>query len=163
MQRSLSIRLGFSLVEMLVTVTILSILASVAIPFAQNGALRAKEVELKRSLREIRAAIDKFHHDCETNLISSSAPGVSSNCYPETLDSLVSGIEPVALDEPPYRYLRRIPRDPFSSPELEPEENWSLRSYTDSIDSTIWGGGDIYDVYVSHDRVSISGDQYSQW
>ena len=163
MPESKSVNCGFSLIEMLVAVAILSILAVVAIPYAQKGQIRSKEVELRRSLREIRMAIDRFHDDCTDGYILKAQDGVSRYCYPETLLVLVDGVQGGETATETLRYLRRIPRDPFLEKDLAPEENWLYRGYTDDPDSTLWNNEDVYDILVTHDRKALDGSYYSEW
>lgn len=154
---------GFSLIELLVAVSILSILAAVALPYAKHGRVRAQEVELRQTLRTLRTAIDNFHRDCEDGDIGKSQTGVSRNCYPETLDVLVEGVQTRGADDGIKRYLRRIPKDPFQAADTELEEHWLFRSYEDDIDSSIWGEEDVYDIRVNHDKQALDGSYYKQW
>jgi general secretion pathway protein G len=154
---------GFSLIEMLVAVSILSILASVALPYAKHGMVRAKEVQLRRALRTVRSALDDFHRDCQDSVISKKQEGVSRNCYPQALQTLVEGVETGNAGGDIKRYLRRVPRDPFLTADVDTEDNWQLRAYEDDIDSSIWGGDDVYDIRVTYERQALDGSEYQQW
>lgn len=160
---SRSSKAGFSLVEMLVSVVILSILASVAMPYAERGLIRAKEMELRRALRDIRAAIDEFHRDCKDGYILKNQEAVSPNCLPVTLDVLVAGVDGGETGAQRLRYLRRIPRDPLQSGETPVEEQWGYRGYADDADSSIWDGIDVYDIYVPRDATALDGSNYREW
>lgn len=141
----------------------LSILSVVAIPYAQNGAIRAKEVELRRALRSVRSAIDKFHYDCNQGRISVNTIGVSRYCYPESLEVLVLGIDSGDLNGTKIRYLRKIPRDPFLSSDVDIDDNWHFRGYQDDVDSSFWNGEDVYDISVTHDLISLDNGVYKGW
>lgn len=152
---------GFSLVEMLVTLTILSILAAVTIPFAQKGIQRSKEVKLQASLREIRNALDYFWEDCTAGIILAAQDGVSNDCYPQDLAVLVDGVERGDEAGGIKYYLRRIPKNPFDN-ESDAHAHWDVRGYRDSADG-VWAGDDVYDVRVKLDGESLQGEAYSEW
>lgn len=154
---------GFTLTEMLVALVILSILAGVAIPFAEVGYRRAKEAELRQSLRSIREAIDRFHKDCEEKIISPNQQGVSRDCYPLELSVLVEGVETGEGDGSLKYYLRRIPGDPFVNEEdSSPETHWEIRGYRDSPDGA-WRGEDVFDIRVENDLQALNGTDYVDW
>ena len=103
---------GFTLLEMLVTATVLVILASAVLPMARNGIRRQKELELRRDLREMRMAIDSYKASAEANKIK--APPPENNGYPESLEILVEGV-PVTGKNAKVKFLRRLPVDPFTN------------------------------------------------
>ena len=156
---------GLTLVELIVTLVILSLLASVALPYAEITVRRDKELELKRSLRTIRTAIDEFHEDWLAGRVPKFSDAASEDGYPKTLEILVEGVETAGASGKIRRYLRRIPKNPFADPELEAEEQWQYRSYQDEHDSDSWGGQDIFDITVpvDIDRKAINGTQYRDW
>lgn len=154
---------GLTLVELLVTLTVLSILAAAALPSVETIVIRTKEIELHRSLREIRSAIDNFHEDWMSGKIPKTNSSASEDGYPRTLQMLVDGIESSNVKGGKHRYLRRIPRDPFSASDQAPEENWVARGYQDEVGTTIWGGKDVYDVRSASDRVALDGTRYRDW
>jgi general secretion pathway protein G len=154
---------GFTLMELLVTLTILSILASAALPYVEVVVTRTKELELHSTLREIRIAIDNFHEDWQNGKISKTNRNASEDGYPITLQILVEGIESSDVKGGKRRYLRRIPNDPFFAADKRPEDNWILRGYQDDIDATIWSGKDVYDIHSGSDKLALDGSHYHDW
>lgn len=150
---------GFTLLEMLVTATVLLILAGALVPMAKNGVKRQKELELRRALREVRTAIDQYKATAEQMKIK--APPAENQGYPESLEILVEGA-PVAsggsASSRKMRFLRRIPVDPFTG-----KQDWGLRSVTDEADSTSWGGSNVYDIYSQAPGVGMNGVPYREW
>lgn len=147
---------GLTLIELLVTMTILSVLAAGILPLSQVTYKRTREIELRQNLRTIRTAIDQYKHLVDEKKIKVS---ISSSGYPETLDVLVEGVEidsgPVSLK---MKFLRRLPRDPMAE-----DGEWGLRSYSDSYNSDVWGGQDVYDVYSKSDEQALDGSNYRDW
>jgi general secretion pathway protein G len=154
---------GLTLVELLVTLVILSILAGVAMPYAELAVRRNKETELRYALREMRTAIDRFHDDWKGGELSKTGEGVSEDGYPKTLDVLVEGADAGDAKGTKRHYLRRVPRDPFADAAKAPKEQWALRGYQDEVDSFSWGGKDVYDVRTQHDGQSLDGTKYKDW
>ena len=155
---------GLSLIELVVTMAILSVLASLILPSARMTSTRVKELELRRNLREIRTALDDYkkYYDKavdEKKIIPSvNKPG---GC-PETLQVLVDGYDFGGLTTYKKKFLRRVPQDPFH-PVKGDEPPWGLRSYADAPDSTSWGGEDVFDVYSLSDGTAIDGTKYKDW
>lgn len=154
---------GLTLIELLVTLVILSILAAAALPYAEVTVRRQKELELKRSLREIRSAIDAFHEDWKFGKLSKAGDGVSDDGYPQTLQVLVDGVETADAKGGTRKYLRRIPRDPFADHARPTGEQWLLRGYQDEPDSTTWGGSDVYDVRSDAAGTALDGSKFKDW
>ncbi len=154
---------GVTLMELLVTLVILSILAAAAIPYAEMTVKRSNELELRRALREVRTAIDRFHEDWETGKISKLGEGVSEDGYPKTLEVLVKGVETAQAKGGRVKYLRRIPEDPFGERGKPPMEQWVLVGYQDEPDSDQWGGKDVYSVRTSSEKTAIDGSTYKDW
>lgn len=155
---------GITLIELIVTLVILSILASAALPYAEMTVKRDKELELRRSLRTIRTAIDEFHTDWEAGRMPKFNDAASEDGYPVSLEVLVEGVDLATAAGKRKIYLRRIPRNPFAEDASQPpEEQWMLRSYQDEPDATIWGGQDVYDVRFETDRKAIDGSEYRDW
>jgi len=151
-----------TLLELLITMVILSILAAAAMPYAEMTMVRGKELELRRSLREIRTAIDRFHEDWATGKISHLSPVASADGYPKTLKVLVDGVELAQAKGGKAKYLRRIPEDPFATGS-DAGSRWSLRAYQDDRDALTWGGKDVYDVRSSSGNTAIDGSRYRDW
>jgi len=147
---------GFTLLELVVTATVLMILASVAVPLARNGLKRQQELELRRDLREMRSAIDDYKKQAEQQKIK--APPVEANFYPESLEVLVEGVPATGSLKRKVHFLRRIPVDPFTG-----KAEWGLRNSNDDANSTSWGGGHVYDVYSLSHGTGMNGIPYRDW
>ena len=155
---------GLSLIELVVTITILAILAAIVLPSAQMTSKRLKELELRRELRTIRTAMDDFKKTYdkavdEKKIIAS----MNKSGYPETLQQMVEGYDFGGAINYKKKFLRRIPVDPFNPPKPGEEPGWGLRSYTDEPDSTNWGGEDVYDIYSLSEETAIDGSYYKDW
>jgi general secretion pathway protein G len=158
---------GFTLIEILVVIAIISILAAAVMPLTRMTVKRAKEMELRNNLRVLRSAIDAFKKDCDEKKLSSVEGYCNSsdrNNYPESLEKLIELLKLSGAVDKTKRYLRRIPRDPLM-PLDSPENpnNWGLRSYGDEPDSRSWGGDNVYDVYSKSEAVSLDGSKYNTW
>lgn len=147
---------GFTLLEMIVTATVLVILASAVVPMAKNGLKRQRELELRRALREMRTAIDNYKAAAEQQRIK--APPPENMGYPESLDVLVDGVEVTGRATGKLRFLRRIPLDPMTG-----KAEWGMRSTNDDPKSTSWGGGHVFDVYSNSEGVGMNGVAYREW
>ena len=147
---------GFTLLELVVTATVLMILASVTIPLARNGLKREKEMELRRDLREMRLAIDDYKKQADQQKIK--APPAEANGYPESLEVLVEGVPAAGSLSKKVRFLRRIPVDPFTG-----KAEWGLRNTNDDANSSSWGGGHVYDVYSLAPGTGMNGIPYREW
>jgi general secretion pathway protein G len=150
---------GYTLVELLIVVTLLIILASAVLPLAQVTSQRQREAELRRNLREIRTAIDKFKDSVDTGLIPTTELRPDNEGYPPDLDTLVDGVT-IANDATgrKLKFLRRIPTDPMTN-----DTEWGLRSYQDKPDSTSWGGQNVFDVYTKGGGTALDGTKYRDW
>lgn len=157
MQRSA----GFTLIELLITVAIVALLASVALPLSEVSVQRGKEQELRRSLREIRDAIDAYKRHADEGRIKRSA---DESGYPPTLFILVEGVADVKSPTgAKIRFLRRLPRNPFwSDPQTPPEQTWGLRSYDSPHDAPL-AGRDVFDVYSLNPGIGLNGIAYKDW
>ncbi|WP_222424084.1 type II secretion system protein [Desulfamplus magnetovallimortis] len=145
---------GVTLIELVVTMAIISILASGILPLSQMAHKRSREIELRHALRTIRTALDEYKSLADEKKISVSA---DSSGYPETLEILVEGV-PIAGSTYKKKFLRRIPGDPMTK-----DGTWGLRSYADEQDSSTWGGQDVYDVYSKSDKTALDGTLYREW
>ena len=150
---------GYTFVELLVVAVVLLILASAALPLAKVSIQRQREVELRRSLREMRVAVDKFKDAVDFGQIAATEVRAGSEGYPPTLETLVEGV-PAANDASgrKLKFLRRIPIDPITG-----EAEWGLRSYQDKPDATTWGGQNVYDVRSKSEGTALDGTKYRDW
>lgn len=150
---------GYSFVELLVVSAIIMILASAAMPLAKVTTTRAREAELRRALREIRTAIDKFKDAADAQVIAPFDLEPGNEGYPPDLQTLVDGVS-VTNDATgrKLKFLRRIPRDPMTR-----DGDWGLRAYQDEPDSTRWGGKNVFDVYTTSSGTALDGSKYQDW
>jgi general secretion pathway protein G len=150
---------GYTFVELLVVTTIIMILASAVMPLAKVTATRTREAELRRALREMRIAIDKFKDAADQQQIAPTELKTGSENYPSDLQLLVDGA--TAANDATGRklkFLRRIPVDPMTK-----STNWGLRSYQDKPESRTWGGQNVFDVYTTFDGTALDGTKYKDW
>src|SRR5271169_574120 len=152
---------GFTLIEMLITVAIVAILTSIALPMSELVVQRNKEQELQSALRQIRGAIDAYKLAVDEGRIA-KIPGESG--YPKSLRDLVSGVE--KTDDPKkgkIYFLRRIPRNPFvQDSNVSDEQTWGKRSYESPPDAPM-EGDDVFDVYTLADGIGLNGIPYREW
>ncbi|HBG08056.1 MAG: general secretion pathway protein GspG [Geobacteraceae bacterium GWC2_58_44] len=154
---------GLTLIELVVTMVILSVLASLILPSARMTSVRVKEIELRRSLREIRTALDDYNkHYLKAVEEKKITASLNETGYPETLQVLVEGHDFGGLTNYKKRFLRKVPKDPFH-PVQGDEDAWGMRSYVDDPDSSSWGGQDVYDVYSLSEGTAIDGTKYKDW
>jgi general secretion pathway protein G len=144
-----------TLLELIIASSILVILAAAALPAVRFMVVRPKEAELRRDLREIRDAIDRYKDYSDLNFIRSK---FGSNGYPPDLETLVKGVQVGASDSSKVRFLRRIPIDPMTG-----RADWNLQSIQDDPDSTSWGGNDVYDVHSKSQAMALDGTRYADW
>jgi len=154
---------GLTLVELLVVLVILSILASLALPYAEVTLQRNKELELRRALRKVRTAIDNFHQDWKDGYISKFSDSASKDGYPTDIQVLIQGVDLAKVVTRHRYYLRRLPRNPFANQEVPVEQQWTFRSYQDEPDSQIWGEQDVYDIRNGIDKKALDGSDISEW
>ena len=162
-------RRGFTLVELLVSLALVGLLASVAVPSYEMVSLRLRESELRGALRSIRTALDTYKAASDAGAIPKLA---GSSGYPPTLEVLERGVEvgaPGAVtaegapDVKRLVFIRRIPRDPFHpDPNLPAALTWATRAYGTSPDQPA-PGIDVFDVASSSSRIGINGTAYAQW
>jgi general secretion pathway protein G len=160
-QSSIPVEAGFTLLELIIALGIIAILTAGAIPVARNFIKREKEMELRRNLREIRKAIDAYQLACQTQVLIGplDKPPPENMCYPESLEVLVEGVIPPNNPTGRIRWLRRVPKDPFTG-----NTEWGVRSIDDDPESI--GGGDngVYDVYSKSPEKALDGKTlYKDW
>jgi general secretion pathway protein G len=152
---------GFTLIELIITVAIVSLIATAAMPFAQLVVKRGKEQELRAALREIRTGIDAYKLASEQGRIEQK---VDTTGYPPNLEVLVDGVEDAS--SPDHRimfFLRRVPRDPFSpDTSVMPAASWGLRSYASPPEDPR-AGDDVFDVYSLATGNALDGTAYRDW
>lgn len=156
---ALTCETGFTFVELLVVSTLLLILASAVMPLARVTMQRQREAELRRDLREMRTAIDKFKDAADAGAIAPTEIQAGSENYPPSLEVLVNGVtKNNDATGVKLKFLRRIPMDPITH-----STDWGLRSYQDKPDSTSWGGSNVFDVYTKSDGKALDGTKYKDW
>jgi general secretion pathway protein G len=150
---------GYTFVELLVVASVIMVLASAIMPLAKVTARRTREAELRRTLREVRTAIDKYKDAADLGQIGSLDLKVGSENYPPDLQTLVDGVN-AANDATgrKLKFLRRIPVDPMTH-----STEWGMRSYQDKPDSTRWGGQNVFDVYTTFEGTALDGTKYRDW
>ncbi len=152
---------GFTLIELVITVAIVALLASAALPVGEMMAQRAKEQQLRRSLHQIRDAIDAYKAAWDDGRVKKA---LNESGYPKSLEQLVEGVDDEKSPKKQKMYfLRRIPRDPFNDePGLAPAATWGKRSYSSEPDDP-HEGDDVFDVYSLAPGKSIDGRPYREW
>jgi general secretion pathway protein G len=145
-----------TLIELIVAFTIMLILTAMAVPMARNKVRAEHERELRYAQREVRQAIDRYKDNCDQGYLGPHK--MDANCYPETLEMLVEGVKLPGPDGKKMRFLRHIPRDPFTG-----KAEWGLRSDQDDPASTSWGGQDVFDIYTKTTQKAPDGTSYSEW
>ena len=145
---------GFTFIELMITVAIVALLASIALPLAEVTVQRNKEKDFRHALREIRGAIDAYRRAADEGAIERKA---DASGYPETLAVLVEGVaDKRKPDGPKIFFLRRVPADPING------EDWGLRSYA-STATEPQPGKDVFDVYSRSQEKGLNGVPYREW
>lgn len=153
---------GFTFIELVITLAIIGLLVAAAVPLAEVTVKRAKEQELRSSLRQIRTALDEYKKAVDEGKITKKA---DESGYPPSLDVLVDGV--IDGEDPARKrriyFLRRLPRDPMSDdPAVPAARTWGLRSYESPPDSPR-EGRDVFDVYSTSAGIGLNGIPYRQW
>jgi general secretion pathway protein G len=153
---------GFTLLEIVIVITILSVMTAAAIPLVRNTVRRERETELRIALRQLRQALDSYkRYADQTNNAAIPIEWKTESRYPKELEILVEGFIPantVGTSGNKVKFLRRIPIDPITG-----TTEWGMRSYKDDFDSTSWGGEDVFDVYSNSDATALNGTKYKDW
>lgn len=140
----------------MVALAILGIMAAAVAPMARMTVQRNKEMELRRGLRIMRAAIDDYNSMVDRNEIIEE--DVEAMGFPLELEILVEGVQLNTGELTKHKFLRRIPKDPMTN-----EREWGLRSYQDEADARSWGGENVFDVYSLSEGVALDGTYYRDW
>jgi general secretion pathway protein G len=152
---------GFTLIELIVSFTILLVLSTMALPIARFQVRRSREKDLRYALLDMRKAIDKYKDMCDSGKITGK---LDEYCYPPTLEVLVDGVKMnnvitgLGQGSGKVRFLRRIPKDPFTG-----DTDWGKRSMQDDPTSSSWGGQNVFDVYSKTNDRAPDGTAYAEW
>ena len=179
-----------TLIELILTCGILAVLASAALPLMRGTVQRQKEQELRRNLRELRVAIDRYKDDAENHLIRTE---VDTMNYPPDLQTLVDGVvvtlpaavpgatsaSAVATASAGSAAQAAGPGPSTASASSTPNKvrylraipidpmtgkaDWRLSSVQDDPDSDSWGGQDVFDVHSQSTGTAIDGTSYNKW
>jgi general secretion pathway protein G len=149
---------GVTFVELMATAAIMVILAGTILPLARATVKRQREIELRRALREIRDAIDKYKLAVDQGQIGGTDVKLGSEGYPPDLETLVKGVNQVGRVDKKLKYLRRIPVDPMTR-----GTEWGTRCYQDEPGSSFSCGDNVYDVYTKSDGKALDGTKYKDW
>lgn len=160
--RLLRTRSGVSLLELVVTITILGILAAGVMPLVRNTAIRSKEIELRRNLRIIRIAIDDYKKTFDKG---PDGPLKTGSGFPKDLQELVEGKDFGDVKTGKVKFLRRKILNPLNPKSADDDKQWGweLRCYKDEPTSTKWCGDDVFDVYAPQDGTGLDGTKYNEW
>jgi len=146
---------AFTLIELIAAMAIMLLLSSIALPLARVHAQRLREVEMRRDLREIRQAIDRYKDFSDRGMIPTKGDTFG---YPPELDTLVKGVELKGTASTKYKFLRKIPIDPMTG-----KPDWGMRSMQDDPDSRSWGGQNVFDIYTQSQGTALDGTKYADW
>lgn len=155
--------LGFTLVELLVTLALVGVAAMVVLPMTALVETRTKETELRVALRTLRKAIDEYKVAADAGVISKTT---GSSGYPANLDVLVTGVPRSAVfgfSSAPMVFLRSVPRDPFYPDKtVAATETWNIRRYG-AQPGDFSAGVDVFDVSSKSERMALDGSRLSDW
>jgi general secretion pathway protein G len=143
---------GFTLIEMIATVSILLILTGLAIPLVKLSVRREREHELRYDLWMMRDAIDRYKEAADAGKFQIK---VGTEGYPPDMDRLVEGED---VQGKKLKFLRKIPVDPMTG-----KAEWGMRSMQDDATSDSWGGQNVFDVYSKSEGEALDGTKYKDW
>jgi general secretion pathway protein G len=146
---------GFTFVELMVSISIILLLTTIALPLARVQIQREKELDLRRDLRQLREAIDRYKAFSDGGMIPIKADTFG---YPPDLKTLVEGVTLKGTATSKYKFLRRLPQDPITG-----DSDWGLRSMQDDADTRSWGGQNVFDVYSKSTGTALDGTKYADW
>ena len=150
---------GYSFVELLVVTALVAILASAVMPLARVAMQRQREAELRRTLREVRTAIDHYKDAADQGMIAATELRLGNEGYPPTLEVLVEGVRASGdATDRKLKFLRRVPIDPMTG-----SKEWGMRSYQDRPDARSWGGQNVFDVFTTSEGTALDGTKYKDW
>ena len=149
---------GITYLELVATTAIVMILASAILPMGRVAVRRQREIELRRELRVMREAINRYKQAVDQGQIGGTDVKLGSEGYPPELETLVKGVNRVGALDRKLKFLRRIPVDPMTS-----TAEWGLRCYQDDPDSTSWCGENVWDVYSKSTAKGLDGTNYNTW
>ena len=149
---------GFTYLELIATATILMILASAILPTAKVMRIRNKEIELRRELRTLRNAIDRYKLAVDQGKIGGTDVKLGSEGYPPDLETLVEGVSQVGKLDTKLKFLRRVPFDPMTG-----KAEWGMRCYQDDTEDRSWCGENVYDVKTTSGGTALDGSKYGEW
>ncbi len=147
---------GFTYLELIVALALLSLLAAAALPSSRKIVKRQKENQLRHQLTQIRSAIDRFKRMADASEIQ--VDDLDQLGYPADFDELEQGVPLTGKPGQHMRFLRRIPVDPMTG-----EAKWGMRSVQDDFDASNWGGENLFDVYSLSDGRGLDGTEYATW
>ena len=150
---------GYTFIEIVIVSAIIAILATAILPLTRVAMQRQREIELRRTLRELRTAIDHYKDAADQGMLAATELKLGNEGYPPTLQVLVDGVRASGdATDRKLKFLRRIPIDPITK-----SKEWGMRSYQDAQDARSWGGQNVYDVFTTSDGTALDGTKYKDW
>jgi general secretion pathway protein G len=146
---------GFTFVELMVAISIMLLLTTIALPLARVQIQREKELDLRRDLRQLREAVDRYKAFSDGGMIPVKADTFG---YPPDFKTLVEGVTLKGTATGKYKFLRRLPLDPMTD-----SADWGMRSMQDDVDARSWGGQNLFDVYSKSTGAALDGTKYADW
>lgn len=152
---------AFTLIELMVTLAIMAVLVTVAVPLMQVSLQRERERDLRSALTTIREGIDAYKRASDQGRLPVR---IGESGYPFTLNQLVEGVvDQRSPNRQKIYFLRKLPQDPMVDPSRKTgDANWGLRSYISPADAPA-EGADIFDVFSRSDKVGLNGVPYRDW